>query len=93
MRLIEIELTLGFKSEKINNERNKRNKSTWVWFKNKEDQIKLEIGSSVRPHPHAKRTLKTYIHEYLEAKELIDEIQTNELTDIEVSVLDNGPFL
>ena len=34
---------------------------------NKDDKIKLEIGSSVRPDPYSKKTFKSYIHNYLSA--------------------------
>ncbi len=88
LKSIEKALSLGFELEKINNERNRRNKSAWVWFEDKQDQIKLEIGSSVRPHPYAKRTLKTYIHEYLEVNGFNEEIHSYELKEIKVNVLD-----
>ncbi|MFK5883854.1 MAG: nucleotidyl transferase AbiEii/AbiGii toxin family protein [Candidatus Izemoplasma sp.] len=88
LKSIEKALSLGFESEKINGERNRRNKSAWFWFKDKKDQIKLEIGSSVRPHPYAKRTLKTYIHEYLEVNGFDEEIKAYELTEIKINVLD-----
>jgi len=88
LKSIEKALSLGFKLDKINEERNSRNKSAWVWFKGKNDQIKLEIGSSVRPHPYAKRTLKTYIQEYLEVNGFEEEIKSYKLTEIKVNVLD-----
>ncbi len=56
------------KSEPIDGERSERNKSSYVWFSDEDkaaERIKLEIGSSVRPHPYQRRTLKSYIHEYL----------------------------
>lgn len=55
--------------EKVNEERNDRNKSSYVWFNDhhkEAERIKLEIGSSVRPHPYRKMKLKSYIHDYLE---------------------------
>ena len=44
IKKIEQTMTKGFKIEKINNERNKRNKSSFVWFDNEKHKIKLEIG-------------------------------------------------
>jgi predicted nucleotidyltransferase component of viral defense system len=88
LKSIEKALSLGFELDKINRERNRRNKSAWVWVKDRKDQIKLEIGSSVIPHPYAKRTLKTYIHEYLEVNGFDEEIKSYELTEIKVNVLD-----
>lgn len=66
IKKIEQIVTEGFITEKINSERNKRNKSMYVWFDDKQKKIKLEIGSSVRPDPYSLKTLKSYIHEYLE---------------------------
>lgn len=50
--------------EKIEDERNDRNKSAFVWPENESKEtcrVKLEIGSSVRPDPFSKRSMKTYI--------------------------------
>lgn len=88
LKAIEKELSIGFELEKISNERNRRNKSSWVWYEDKEERIKLEIGSSVRPHPYAKKTLKTYIQEYLEVKGFNKDVELYELVDVEVNVLD-----
>ncbi len=41
-------VTAFTETEKINNERSPRSKSMYVWF-NKENRVKLEIGSGVRP--------------------------------------------
>ncbi len=78
------------KSEIINEERNDRNKSCYVWFNDnyKEDEkIKLEIGSSVRPHPFGKKRLKSYIQEFLESIGEFDSVKEYNLKDIEVNVL------
>lgn len=78
------------KSESIGDERNNRNKSSYVWYsdKNKEiEKIKLEIGSSVRPHPFQKKPLKSYIHEYLESIHEMDVIREYELKEINVNTL------
>jgi predicted nucleotidyltransferase component of viral defense system len=78
------------KFEKIGRERNDRNKSSYVWFSEEfraEERIKLEIGSSVRPHPYGKKEFKSYIHEYLEfinEREAIDEFQ---LKKVRINVL------
>lgn len=77
-------------SEKIDSERSKRKKSTFVWFdettKN-EDKIKLEIGSIIEPYPFEKKALKTYIQEYLESKNMIDIVREFELVEVEINVL------
>ena len=59
-------MTEGAHSEKIPGEGNARNKSRKVWFDDQSTYIKLEIGSSVRPEPYSKKTIKSYIHEYLD---------------------------
>ena len=71
-----------FSKLKINNERNKRNKSMFVWYENEQNKIKLEIGSSVKPEPYSKKTFKSYIHEYLEKNrpELIEKFKLSAVT-------------
>lgn len=59
-------MTDGAHSEKIPGEGNARNKSRKVWFDSQLTYIKLEVGSSVRPEPYAPKTIKSYIHEYLD---------------------------
>ena len=71
LKQIENTITTGFFIEKIGAERNDRNKSAYVWPENEKKevyQVKLEIGSSVRPDPFSKKSMKTYIQEYLEEK-------------------------
>ena len=63
---IEKIITQNFNTRKINEERNDRNKSMYVWFDDEQNKIKLEIGSNVKPDPYSTKTLKSYIHEYLE---------------------------
>ena len=63
---IEKIITQNFNTRKINEERNARNKSMYVWFDDEQNKIKLEIGSNVKPDPYSTKTLKSYIHEYLE---------------------------
>ena len=77
----------GAFSEKIPSERNNRNKSMYVWFNRREDQVKLEIGSSIKPDPFSKHIIKSYIHEYLERKHLFDDIQEFELVPVTLNVL------
>jgi len=90
LKLIEKILVGTGKIEEIGTERNDRNKSSYVWFTDayKEiERIKLEIGSSVRPHPYSKKQLRSYIQEYLEhigEGKATDEFQ---LTEIQVNVL------
>jgi predicted nucleotidyltransferase component of viral defense system len=77
-------------SKKVDSERSNRKKSMYVWFgetdKN-EDRVKLEIGSVVEPYPFEKRTLKTYIQEYLENKNMSNIVQEFELEEVEINVL------
>ena len=87
IKKIEKIMTIGAQTEKINSERNDRNKSMYVWFDNKANRIKLEIGSSIRPDPFSKRVLKTYIQEFLEKKHGSDDIERYNLKSIELNVL------
>lgn len=80
-------MTVGANLEKIKGEGNARNKSRKVWFDTQEHSIKLEIGSSVRPDPYGKRVLKSYIHSYLQYRNMDDDIKKFELTDVEVNTL------
>ena len=75
--------------EKIPQERNDRNKSSYVSFDDSVSygKIKLEIGSSVRPDPFSKRTLKTYIQEYLESKDMNDAVAIYELAEVSINTL------
>ena len=50
--------------------------------------MKLEIGSSVRPHPFSKKILKSYIHEQLEFIEAFDAIIEYQLVPVEINVLE-----
>lgn len=78
-------------SEKVGSERNNRNKSSYVWFSDEHkgiESVKLEIGSSVRPHPYRRKVLKSYVHEHLEAIEAFDAIREYQLVPVEVNVLD-----
>lgn len=84
-------ITHGFQIEKIKEERSDRNKSSYVWPKceNRDNcQIKLEIGSLVRPDPFTKRQMKTYIQEYLELQEMNDIIMEYDLKAVSINTLD-----
>ncbi len=91
LKKIESSIIMDFHYEIIPDERNNRNKSSYVWFseeKREEEKVKLEIGSCVRPHPHSKKTLKSYIHEYLEAEGFVKEVEEYELRQVEIETLD-----
>lgn len=88
IKKIEAVMTVGAETEKINAERFNRSKSMYVWFGSKENQIKLEIGSSIRPDPFAKKPLKTYIQEYLEENGYAEAVTRYELEEIRVNALD-----
>ncbi|MFZ3591598.1 nucleotidyl transferase AbiEii/AbiGii toxin family protein [Bacillus sp. DJP31] len=91
LKVIEETLIGQGKFEKINGERNNRNKSSFVWFFDDQidtERIKLEIGSEVRPHPFTEKTLKSYIHEFLESIEADEAINDFELKTVRINVLD-----
>jgi predicted nucleotidyltransferase component of viral defense system len=67
LKAIEESMARGFKLEKVPQDRNKRNKSSFIHFPEMNQKIKLEIGSIVLPSPIKKMSLKTYIQEYLES--------------------------
>ena len=90
LKRIESTMSEGGSLEKIPRERNDRNKSSFVWYSDERDpdyRIKLEIGSSVRPDPYSKRSLKTYIQEYLEDSGKSDAAREYDLEEIHVNVL------
>lgn len=91
LKQIENTITTGFFIEKIGTERNDRNKSAYVWPENEKKevcQVKLEIGSNVRPDPFSKKSMKTYIQEYLEEKGMQDIIVEFNLQEVRVNTLD-----
>ena len=61
IKKIEPIMTYGLNTQKIIVERNKRNKSMYVWFDDEANKIKLEIGSSVKPDPYSKRMFFQYL--------------------------------
>ena len=74
----------------INEERNGKNKSSWVWLQgmNKAAGIKLEIGAVVRPEPYEMHPVKSYIQEFLEYDGLSDLSEKYGLREFYVNVLD-----
>lgn len=91
LKRVENAISAGFLMEKIEAERNDRNKSAYVWPENESKEtcrVKLEIGSSVRPDPFSKRSMKTYIQEYLEKEGMQDVVTEFELQDVNVNTLD-----
>lgn len=87
IKKIEKIMTVGADIEKIDAERSNRSKSMLVWFGDKSNRVKLEIGSSIRPDPYSKRTLRTYIQEFLEEHDGAEDIAKYELKDISLNVL------
>lgn len=87
LKAVEKAMTAGAEIELIPEERNERNKSIWFWHGSRDNRIKLEIGSSVRPEPYGKKTLKTYIQEYLESHGFDDVVKEYGLIEIRVNVL------
>lgn len=86
IKKIEQVMTREFKTKKIPNERYKRSKSMYVWFANEQNKIKLEIGSNVKPDPYSVKTLKSYIHEYLE-ETMPQYIEKYNLNSVSLNVL------
>lgn len=87
IKRIESVMTEGANTEKIAAERSDRSKSMMVWFGSKENRVKVEIGSSVRPDPYSKKKIKTYIQEYLEEKSYTEAIERFELKEVILNVL------
>ena len=87
IKKIEAVMSAGAQTEKILQERSDRSKSMYVWFASPEDRVKLEIGSTVRPDPYSKKTVKTYIHEFLEDRGFDEDIAKFELCPVEVNTL------
>lgn len=77
----------GFNHSINVNERNERNKSSYVWASNENEKIKLEIGSNVRPDPYEKMIVKSYILDYLLKYNYQDVIKKYEIKEIEINVL------
>ena len=91
LKQVEEVITHGYLTEKIDAERNSRNKSSYVWPTDEDKnacRVKLEIGSSVRPDPYTRKTMKTYIQEYLEVQGIHEAIYEFELEEVRVNALD-----
>lgn len=91
LKQVEEVITHGYLTEKIDAERNSRNKSSYVWPTDGDKnacRVKLEIGSSVRPDPYSRKTMKTYIQEYLEVQGIHEAIYEFELEEVRVNALD-----
>ena len=90
LKNIEKIMSEGAFVEKIPEERNDRNKSSFVWFDDEDKEntkVKLEIGSSIRPDPFEARELKTYIQEYLEKHFMGEVVKEYELIPIKINTL------
>lgn len=87
LKAIEKIMTDDSETEIVPSERNDRNKSIYFWNGSRDNKIKLEIGSSVRPEPFGKKHLKTYIQEYLEKKGFTDVIDKYGLAEVSVNTL------
>lgn len=87
IKKIEAVMSIGAQAEKIPQERSDRSKSMYVWFGTPANRVKLEIGSTVRPDPYSKRTVKTYIQEFLEHRGFADDIARFGLTPVEINTL------
>ena len=87
IKKIEQVMTVGASTEKINAERSNRSKSMFVWFEDRANRVKLEIGSSVRPDPFSKKMLKTYIQEFLEERGGEDDLDKYGLQAVTLNVL------
>lgn len=87
IKKIEKVMTVGTQTEKIDAERSNRSKSMLVWFGDKASRVKLEIGSSIRPDPYSKKTVKTYIQEFLEEHGGAEDIEKYGLCEITLNVL------
>ena len=87
IKKIEEIITQGAQTEKIPSERSDRSKSMWCWFGDRADRVKLEIGSGVRPDPYSRKSMKTYIQEFLEENDGTDDVLKYELQEISLNVL------
>lgn len=90
LKLIEKTLIGPGRFEEVGAERTDRNKSSYVWFNDDfmvSERIKLEIGSSVRPHPYSKKGLQSYIHDYLNYIDEIEAIEEFQLKRVHVNAL------
>ncbi len=87
IKKIESIITVGAQTEKIPGERSNRSKSLLVWYRSRNEKIKLEIGSNVRPDPYSKKSFRSYIHEFLECHGGEEDIRKYGLEPVTLSVL------
>ncbi len=87
IKKLEAVMSAGAQTEKIPQERSDRSKSMYVWFGSQEDRVKLEIGSNIRPDPYSKKTVKTYIHEFLESRGFEEDIIRFEFSPVTINTL------
>lgn len=90
LKRIENTISAGFLMEKIEAERNDRNKSAYVWPENESREtcrIKLEIGSSVR-RTLFKEKYENLYSEYLDAKGMHNVVEEFDLQEVNVNTLD-----
>ncbi|UUM12897.1 nucleotidyl transferase AbiEii/AbiGii toxin family protein [Clostridiaceae bacterium HFYG-1003] len=77
-------------SEKNFTERNKRNKSCYIWFTLEHkaiERVKLEIGSETKPHPFQKKIFNSYIQDYLESNNHSNDVMEFGLKSVTINVL------
>lgn len=88
LKKVEKIMTEDYRIEIIPEERNDRNKSSFVFFDDDHDvKVKLEIGSSIRPDPYSKKGMKTYIQEYLEKHGMMYDVSKYELEEVTINTL------
>lgn len=87
IKKIERVMSDGAHTEKIAEERSPRSKSMYVWFDRPENRVKLEIGSTVRPDPYKKMSVKTYIQEFLEQHGFFEDTDRFDLRTIQINTL------
>lgn len=87
LKSVEETMTTDSETEIISIERNKRNKSIWFWYKRRDNKIKLEIGSSVRPEPYSIKTIKTFIQQYLERHNHLTSVKEYDLKEVTINAL------
>lgn len=68
--------------EKIDDERNCRNKSSNLFYN--QNRVKLEIGSSIKPDPVDIKYIRSFIHEYLESIGRKDALNKYEIDEVQV---------
>jgi len=88
LKFIETTLSEGFQTQIESENRNFRNKSSFLWKEEEENRIKLEIGF-VDEHPdHSLQITKSYIQEYLEHRGLHEDAALYDLHSFEILAQD-----